>query len=65
VVRATKLREIADFDVERAACSTWLPIGSWTRRYRRVDTPASIRSITTPVSGSRSAKCAYVASGSS
>jgi hypothetical protein len=30
-VRATKLREMADLLVDRSACSTWLPIGSWMR----------------------------------
>ena len=44
------------FDVDEAACSTSLPTGSPTRANLRVETPASIRSITARVSGSRSAK---------
>ena len=48
-VRCTNVRDTADFDVERASCSTASPTGSWTRRYLRVDTPDSIRSSTTPV----------------
>jgi hypothetical protein len=50
LVRATNDRDTADFDVDRALCSTCSPTGSCTRRYRRVLTPASIRSSTTAVS---------------
>jgi len=46
------------FDVERSASRTSSPTGSRVREKRRVLTPASICSITTAVSGSRSAKCA-------
>jgi hypothetical protein len=53
------------FDVERDSCSTSCPTGSPTPTYLRVDTPASIRFITTTVSGSRSAKSSYVSTGSS
>ena len=49
-------------ELERALASTSAPTGSAVRRYRRVETPASIRSSTTRESGSRSAKCSYVAS---
>ena len=52
-------------DVDAAACSTSAPTGSPTRAKRRVETPASIRSITARVSGSRSAKYPYVWTGSS
>jgi hypothetical protein len=31
-VCSTKARETADFDVERASCSTCSPTGSWVRR---------------------------------
>jgi hypothetical protein len=57
-VRPTNSREIADFEVERSASSTSSPTGSCVRAKRRVETPASICSSTTRVSGSRSAKCA-------
>ncbi len=56
VVRSTN---ISDTDVLLVAdddSSTSLPTGSPTRAYLRVDAPASIRSITARVSGSRSAK---------
>jgi hypothetical protein len=53
------------FDVDVAARSTSAPTGSPTCSNLRVDTPASIRSITARVSGSRSAKYSYVATGSS
>ena len=56
-VRSTNVRDTADFDVDRALVSTSSPTGSCVRRYRRVETPASIRSSTTRPSGSRSAKC--------
>jgi hypothetical protein len=49
-VPCTNVRDTADFDVQRASCSTASPTGSWTRRYLRVDTPDSIRSSTTPSS---------------
>jgi hypothetical protein len=51
------VRDTADFDVDRARISTCSPTGSCVRRYRRVETPASIRSSTTLDIGSRSAKC--------
>jgi hypothetical protein len=56
-VRVTNVRETADFDVDLAVCSTCSPTGSCNRRYRRVDTPASIRSSTTLESWSRRVKC--------
>ena len=56
-VRSTNDRDTADFDVDRALVSTSSPTGSCVRRYRRVETPASIRSNTTRDIGSRSAKC--------
>ena len=55
--RSTNDLDTADFDVDRARVSILVPTGSCVRRYRRVDTPASIRSKTTRRSGSRSAKC--------
>jgi hypothetical protein len=48
--------ETVDLLVEELAASTSAPTGSPTRAYLRVETPASIRSITARVSGSRSAK---------
>jgi len=57
-VLATNSRDTADFDVDRARASTCSPTGSRVRSNRRVETPASICSSTTLVSGSRSAKCA-------
>ena len=56
LVRSTKSSEIVLFDVERDSRSTSSPTGSPTPAYLRVETPASIRFITTTVSGSRSAK---------
>ena len=44
------------FDVALDSCSTSSPTGSPTCANLRVETPASIRSITALVSGSRSAK---------
>jgi hypothetical protein len=44
------------FDVDVLDASTSSPTGSPTCAYLRVETPASIRSITARVSGSRSAK---------
>ena len=44
------------FDVDELEASTSLPTGSPTPANLRVETPASIRSITARVSGSRSAK---------
>ena len=61
-VRSRNARDAADFELERALASTSAPTGSAVRTYRRVETPASIRSSTTRESGSRSAKCSYVAS---
>jgi hypothetical protein len=49
-VRCTNVRDTADLDVDRAFASTCSPTGSCARPYRRVDTPASIRSSTTPSS---------------
>jgi hypothetical protein len=51
--------------VDRDSRSTSSPTGSPTPAYLRVETPASIRFITTTVSGSRSAKYSYVLTGSS
>ncbi len=45
-VAATKRREIADFDVDRAVASTWAPTGSRPAAYRRVDSLAIMRSST-------------------
>jgi hypothetical protein len=64
-VRSTNSSEIVDFEVAVEASSTSAPTGSPTWAYLRVETPASIRSITARVSGSRSAKYSYVATGSS
>ena len=55
-MRATKVRLTADREVEVEAASTSSPTGSRVRAKRRVETPASICSSTTRVSGSRSAK---------
>ena len=55
-VRSTNSSDTEVFDVAEAASSTSLPTGSPTPAKRRVETPASIRSITARVSGSRSAK---------
>ena len=52
-VFATKSRLTEDFDVERAAASTSSPTGSRVRPKRRVETPASICSSTSRLSGSR------------
>ena len=43
-VRCVNIPDAADFDVDRASASTRSPTGSCARRYRRVETPASIRS---------------------
>jgi hypothetical protein len=64
-VRSTNSSEIVHFEVAVEASSTSAPTGSPTWAYLRVETPASIRSITARVSGSRSAKYSYVATGSS
>ena len=55
-VRSTNSSETVLFDVDDAARSTCSPTGSPTRGNFLVETPASIRSITALVSGSRSAK---------
>ena len=55
-VRSMNASETVLFDVEVDDCSTSSPTGSPTRANLRVETPASIRSITARVSGSRSAK---------
>ena len=55
-VRSTKASDTVLFEVADAVCSTPVPTGSPTRANLRVETPASIRSNTAPVSGSRSAK---------
>ena len=57
-MRPTNARLIADFEVERSAATMSSPTGSRVRAKRRVETPPSICSNTTRVSGSRSAKCA-------
>jgi hypothetical protein len=43
-VAATKRRETADFDVERAFASTAVPTGSRPAAYRRVESLAIMRS---------------------
>jgi hypothetical protein len=55
-VRSMNISDVVVLPVEEDACSTSLPTGSPTRANLRVETPASIRSITARVSGSRSAK---------
>jgi hypothetical protein len=55
-VRAHRTETVVLFDVELASRSTSSPTGSPTTAKLRVETPASIRSITARVSGSRSAK---------
>ncbi len=50
-VRSANVRDTELFDVERPLTSTCSPTGSWVRRYRRVDTPASLGSNTTGPSG--------------
>jgi hypothetical protein len=57
--------ETVDLLVADDDASTPVPTGSPTRANFLVETPASIRSITARVSGSRSAKYPYVATGSS
>jgi hypothetical protein len=54
------ISETVVLDVEDDDRSTSLPTGSPTRANLRVETPASIRSITARVNGSRSAKYPYV-----
>ena len=58
VVRSTN---ISDTELLLVVRDVWLiissPTGSPTRAHFLVETPASIRSITAHVSGSRSAKC--------
>ena len=55
-VRSMNISDTDVFDVDELEASTALPTGSPTPAKRRVETPASIRSITARVSGSRSAK---------
>jgi hypothetical protein len=50
------MSETVVLPVDEDDASTSSPTGSPTRAKRRVETPASIRSITARVSGSRSAK---------
>ena len=50
------ISDVVVFDVDEEDRSTSLPTGSPTCANLRVETPASIRSITARVSGSRSAK---------
>src|SRR5207245_9681307 len=64
-VRSMNIADTDVFDVEKDDCSASAPTGSPTCSNLRVETPASIRSITARVSGSRSAKYSYVATGSS
>jgi hypothetical protein len=64
-VRETNSRLTVDFDVERSDRTTASPMGSRVLANLRVETPASICSNTTLLNGSRSAKYAYVASGTS
>jgi hypothetical protein len=55
-VRSMNTSDTELFFVAVAVCSTSVPTGSPTRANLRVETPASIRSITARASGSRSAK---------
>ena len=55
-VRSMNCSDTVDFEVAEAESSTVVPTGSPTPANLRVETPASIRSITARVSGSRSAK---------
>jgi hypothetical protein len=55
-VRSTNIPDTDVFDVAELVSSTSSPTGSPTLANLRVETPASIRSITALVSGSRSAK---------
>ena len=55
-VRSTNISDTDVFDVAPDACSTSSPTGSPTPANLRAETPASIRSITALVSGSRSPK---------
>jgi hypothetical protein len=64
-VRSINTSETVLLDAAEAVCSTSAPTGSPARANRRVETPASIRSITARVSESRSAKYSYVETGSS
>jgi hypothetical protein len=64
-VRSMNISDTDVFDVAAAESSTSWPTGSPTTANLRVDTPASIRSITARVSGSRSAKYWYVWTGKS
>src|SRR5207247_258485 len=64
-VRSTNLSDTDVFDVAEDERSTSSPTGSPTTANLRVETPASTRSITARVSGSRSAKYSYVLTGSS
>ena len=52
-VRSTNASETEVFDVAEASCSTSSPTGSPTPANLPVETPASIRSSTALVSGSR------------
>jgi hypothetical protein len=54
--RSMNSSDIVLFDVALASFSISSPTGSPTTVYLRVETPASIRSITARVNGSRSAK---------
>jgi hypothetical protein len=56
VVRLTNISDTDVLPVAEDDSSTSLPTGSPTQAYLRVETPASMRSITARVSGSRSAK---------
>ena len=64
-VRSTNISDTDVFDVAEDERSTSSPTGSPTTANLRVETPASTRSITARVSGSRSAKYSYVLTGSS
>jgi len=64
-VRSMNISDTAVFDVDEAVCSIPSPTGSPACWKRRVETPASMRSITARVSRSRSEKCSYVDTGSS
>ena len=56
-IQKSVVRDTADSEAERAARSSSSPRGSWMRPWRRVETPASIRSGTVRDNGSRSVKC--------
>jgi hypothetical protein len=64
-VRSTNNSDTVLLPVAVACCSISSPTGSPTTWYLHVETPASIRSITARVNGSRSAKYSWDWTGSS